>query len=129
MEKNIEQIAGGLQCDNPACDWKDHTIEHDKFEEWIDKSCPKCGENVLTKEDYENSLKLHAMIDFINSMTPDELNEFAALAGKADLNDPIIEKLKALDLSDSESVTVTVDCHKTIKITDIIPNNENKPNP
>lgn len=62
--KNIEIIKeNGLKCDNPKCDWEDDSIKFDTYKEWINKLCPKCGENVLTEEDFKNSELIRNAID------------------------------------------------------------------
>jgi hypothetical protein len=43
----------GLECDNPKCDWKDDTddtISTDNCAQWMDKTCPKCGQNLFTDD-------------------------------------------------------------------------------
>jgi hypothetical protein len=41
-----------LKCDAPGCD---HIESHGVLvAEMIDKPCPKCGANLLTREDYDN---------------------------------------------------------------------------
>ena len=64
MKKNIEIKESGLVCDNPKCDWKDETINYDSYKEWIDKPCPKCGENLLTKDDYKRAEEVRLAIEF-----------------------------------------------------------------
>jgi phage FluMu protein Com len=63
---NIEKVGGGLKCDNPKCDWINETIPDEEFENWLNKPCPKCGENVLTDEDFKFAKALDSSIDFIN---------------------------------------------------------------
>lgn len=70
MRKLIEKQQNSLvTCDNPNCDY---TVPYtDEAEEclilFIDKPCPKCGENLLTMEDYLQHQKLMKVIKFINS--------------------------------------------------------------
>lgn len=51
----------GLKCD--YCDFKDPDVAREQYEESINRKCPKCGENLLTLEDYtyviilENAVK------------------------------------------------------------------------
>lgn len=58
-----------VQCDNPECDYTVPTsIENpdDCGEDYINKPCPKCGENLLTMEDYIQYVKLVKGIKWIN---------------------------------------------------------------
>jgi hypothetical protein len=69
MEKLIEHSQESLiTCDNKACDY---TIPYNKGEEtdtikYINMPCPKCGENLLTREDYLQHKKIIGVVNFIN---------------------------------------------------------------
>jgi hypothetical protein len=39
-------------------------------EQWLNKPCPKCGENLLTEEDYRNALFLIKMVETANKIYP-----------------------------------------------------------
>ena len=49
----IKMKVKGLKCDNPDCDWKDESVEYEEYEKWVGRPCPCCGQNVLTKGDFE----------------------------------------------------------------------------
>lgn len=58
--------AGRLHCDNPECNldlprgavvWGEHLIGY---------SCPRCGDNMLTRRDYEDTEKVFARIEWLN---------------------------------------------------------------
>lgn len=90
----LELSGGGLKCDNPECDWKDETIKVGEVEAWLNAPCPKCGENVLTDQDYENLKTVLQAVRFINSLPPD-----------------------ALPSTDQDHiVTARIDTHKTIRL-------------
>ncbi len=59
---------GGIICDNPKCDFKDSTVTD--FPSYINKPCPKCGENLLTQEDFEAHEKMIAMVTLLNEVLP-----------------------------------------------------------
>lgn len=69
----------GLVCDNTNCDWQDGTIKQKDYKEWIDRPCPKCGENLLTKEDYKSSLDLMKIVDFIKLLSESEIEEYESM--------------------------------------------------
>jgi ssDNA-binding Zn-finger/Zn-ribbon topoisomerase 1 len=46
----------GLKCDNPECNYHDETIEFKNYKQYIGYPCPLCGQNLLTKKDYNFSL-------------------------------------------------------------------------
>lgn len=133
MEKKIEITNdGGLKCDNINCDWVDKTIAFNNYQEWINKPCPKCGENVLTEEDYKNAEVVRLSIDLINSMSKEELDKFIKLNKKTDFEDfkntffaKDAEGIK--DIKETDYVEVKISTHKEIKIEEIkkIDKNEN----
>lgn len=41
----------GIKCDNTKCDFVDKTVSLKDIDNWIDKPCPKCGTNLLPKDD------------------------------------------------------------------------------
>lgn len=48
----------GLKCDKDGCDYRDDTIPFDEYEKSIGKPCPKCGESLLTQDDYDVTFRL-----------------------------------------------------------------------
>lgn len=67
-------IISGIKCDNPECGFKDMTIKFEDYPEWVNKSCPWCGENLLTKRCYKKIKKMkrkverwNAIVAFINN--------------------------------------------------------------
>jgi hypothetical protein len=55
-----------IVCDNPNCD---HKIKHEtgdyhvETKNYINAPCPKCGENLLTQQDYDDSARLSRTIN------------------------------------------------------------------
>jgi hypothetical protein len=74
--KNVEMDIGGLQCDNPTCDWVDMSISVEDYEEWVNGKCPICGEIVLTEDEYNQTKKLLLSVDMINNLSVEELQQF-----------------------------------------------------
>lgn len=97
MDKRIELTENGLKCDNPKCNWSDGSILFKDIYKHINDECPKCGENVLTVEDYNRLTDFLRFVDEINNM-PDEL--YNALAGDTEVDN---------------KVSVTVDLYNGIK--------------
>ena len=78
--KNIEIVEEqGLQCDNPKCDWTDATICMKNMHEWINRPCPKCGENVLTEHDYNLAKNLDNIIEFVNTLSDEQLSKISQI--------------------------------------------------
>lgn len=76
MKKNVEIQGGGIKCDNPNCDYIKEDVNISEYELWLNKPCPKCGENLLTKEDYDKVQLMLMIVEMANNMDyvsdPDE---------------------------------------------------------
>lgn len=70
MKNALELNIRGIKCDNPNCDFKDMDVKVEEYKEWLNKPCPKCGENLLTKKDYRNVKFLLRITKLINSVCP-----------------------------------------------------------
>ena len=58
-----------IVCDNPNCDYKVENPTKNAYADisgYVNMACPKCGENLLTDKDYNDSLVLLKLIDKIN---------------------------------------------------------------
>lgn len=129
QSKNIELQESGLVCDNPNCDWEDKTIAFSECHNWINEPCPKCGDNLLTQEDYNNAKTVHLAVDFMNKLSPEDIVELAELTKQ--INPEVFNQV-GLDANEIDvqalysagKVSLTIDTHKEIRITDIKPDPE-----
>jgi len=71
MKRKLIEVSQDIliQCDNTMCDY--HIINETKnpnenIEQYLNKPCPKCGENLLTEEDYLVSMKVLKRINWWN---------------------------------------------------------------
>ena len=65
----MEFSISGIQCDNKKCDYDDKEVARETYSEYVNKPCPKCGENLLTQEDFEAVNKLYDGFDTISELT------------------------------------------------------------
>lgn len=70
MEQAIKMNIGGLKCDTKDCVYRDDSIKVEDYVDWIDKPCPKCGGNLLTKADYNNVQMMINLVNLTNGMFP-----------------------------------------------------------
>ncbi len=125
MTENVEIISGGLKCDNPKCDWRDDTIAVDTYAQWVDKPCPKCGENLLTEEDYRNAQTLLSVAHLMNSMTKEEIELLSTGYDEKIEESPMFKDAKGLDnLKGDGGIIVKWETHKEIKVSEIKKANE-----
>lgn len=71
MRKLIEtKQEHSIVCDNISCDFAVPTEPNEEpfgeMEKWLNVRCPKCGWNLLTKEDYLSALKVKKTINWLN---------------------------------------------------------------
>lgn len=59
------QEDGYIKCDSPSCDWTEN-IKLSEMVNWLNKPCPKCGENVLTEKDFDDFLRVLATIQLVD---------------------------------------------------------------
>lgn len=78
----------GIKCDNSNCNYHNDTATFEDYKNYINKPCPCCGENLLTKKDYRTCKMLMAMSNFINkhSKTPDKERETIDFSVRLDMN-------------------------------------------
>lgn len=66
--KILEYQESGIICDNIKCDYEssEKVITHKEMSSWVNKPCPKCGDNLLTMKDYNHHKKLIRIVNIIN---------------------------------------------------------------
>lgn len=82
----IEMNICGIKCDNPKCDFKDMSVKLENYNEWVNKPCPKCGENLLTQEDFDNTMMLISLIDSINEILPERNENDKIVTASVEMN-------------------------------------------
>ena len=91
-----------IQCDNPNCDYEVE-IPFATYPEWINKPCPKCGENLLTENDYKNAELVRVSVAYLNSMSEEDFKDFAKAAETIDAKDiPLFKDAKGIELLDDK---------------------------
>ena len=101
---NIERFRLELNCDNDRCDFTIADIPDADAEGWVDRPCPKCGENLLTREDFDRWSTVQKAAELINTLTPEQLK----LLGEATGVKPT--------QNGGEMVTMVVGTHKRLSI-------------
>ncbi len=64
----------GIKCDH--CDYRNETVqfENEDYKKWLNKPCPKCGANLLTQRDLDNTKILIQTTKILNSILPQPNN-------------------------------------------------------
>ena len=115
--KNVELHCNGIKCDH--CDYKDNSVKVEDYKDWLNKPCPKCGENLLTQEDYNNALYLIEATNLINEIPPDSLKNLQSKTTD-ELSDMLTKAgIEDKKESDGDRIKVTIDTHKEIRISDV----------
>lgn len=58
---------GGIKCDTKDCTYRDDSVKVEDYADWINKPCPICNANLLTKKDYDGVQLLIDISKQINS--------------------------------------------------------------
>lgn len=67
---------GGIKCDTKGCDWHDDSVIFNDYPNWVNKSCPKCGGNLLTQKDFKAIVNSIIIADRMNKWCNKWLPEF-----------------------------------------------------
>lgn len=100
--KNASVDIYGLKCDNPSCDYEDMTVPLSDYSKSIGKACPKCGENLLTQQDYDETMNLVQAVEIINLYSPEDLDKIAQNLSSEEIDN-------ALDFMNKLKITKDVD--------------------
>ena len=65
----MEAKAAGIKCDNPSCDYADWSVKQEDYKDWVDRPCPKCQQNLLTRSDYNFIRRLSIMVKVLDHLT------------------------------------------------------------
>lgn len=71
MVKAIEMNVYGLKCDTSGCGYRDETVPLADYEAWVDRPCPKCGGNLLTRGDFEITMGILLAADLYSEIVGD----------------------------------------------------------
>jgi ssDNA-binding Zn-finger/Zn-ribbon topoisomerase 1 len=73
MPKAVKLNIKGIKCDH--CNYQEPDVEFKDYDKWLNKPCPKCGENLLTKADLESLKMLVQATNAVNKLFTDGSNE------------------------------------------------------
>lgn len=115
-QKNIEFTGGGIVCDNPTCDYEDNTVLVEDYKDWINKPCPKCGENLLTEQDLIDHNFFMEIANLLNRLSPEQIQELSSMVNPEELN----ALLSMYNINpESETLQMTAKIHNGIHIENI----------
>ncbi|NEZ84559.1 hypothetical protein EXN54_20290 [Clostridium botulinum] len=86
MKQAVELNIKGIKCDNPNCDYRNDKVEFEDYKNWLNKPCPKCGSNLLTKEDLEMTKSLINVANIANRVLPKQNNEEERIKAIIEMN-------------------------------------------
>lgn len=86
MKDALELNIHGIKCDNHNCDYNDMTVRVENYDKWLNKPCPKCGENLLTDKDYESIKILMSLTENINNIFPKRKEEEQTYEASIDMD-------------------------------------------
>lgn len=84
MNFGIDLSIAGIKCDNEQCDYINENVSFEDYEAWLDKPCPKCGDNLLTKEDLDATRQLIEIAKLFDKK--EESDDTVSLIFEAEMN-------------------------------------------
>ncbi len=88
----------GIKCDNPVCNYVEEGISVDNLSKWLNRPCPCCGENLLTKVDFTAIQDLMAVVENLNKNAPANNIDEPRLSTKLIMNGNGLFKIKNITL-------------------------------
>lgn len=88
--KPVELKIYGIKCDNKNCDYRDMSVKYEEYDKWLNKPCPKCGENLLTSNDLKGLKRIVKIAKVINHILPTPKDDKKVV--KAELIWMVVEK-------------------------------------
>lgn len=68
MKDSLSLMIKGIKCD--SCDYRDDDVSFDDYPQYLNKPCPECGANLLTKSDLDATKKLIDAVEILNRFMP-----------------------------------------------------------
>lgn len=95
-DNNIDLQISGLKCDSPTCDYNDLTVSVNDYKSNINKPCPKCGESLLTQDDYDQTMQMVQAIETLNKMSQEDIDKLTASLSPEEIDSAldVMNKLK-----------------------------------
>jgi hypothetical protein len=70
MKNALRLNIQGIKCDNKDCDYRNENARIEDMEKWLNKPCPKCGQNLFTVKDYISLKILITLVNLLNAILP-----------------------------------------------------------
>jgi hypothetical protein len=61
----MKVIIYGINC---SCGFNDDNVKFEDYLKWINKSCPKCGKNLLTINEFNECKTIYKIVSFIDKL-------------------------------------------------------------
>lgn len=113
----IEDLSeGNIKCDNSSCDYVVNNVKWEDTESYLNKPCPKCGENLLTEEDYEIFNFFMKGMNALSNIPKETLDNFYDSVIPEEIKQKISEILEKEGISEDEEIIMSVHAHKGLNI-------------
>jgi len=104
-EMNSMLDISGLKCD--SCDYSDPSVKLEDYEKSIGKPCPKCGESLLTQEDYDGVMQIVQAVEMLNGFSDADLDAIVSNLSQDEIDG-------ALDMMNKLKITKTGETHESL---------------
>jgi hypothetical protein len=108
MTEGIEGLTGGgIKCDNHECDYEDMSVKSEDWPDYVNKPCPKCGDNLFTEEDFARTEMLFKIIKMILDMPENAQREMMISMG-IDPDDPAMQEMVNTTINTHNGITFKI---------------------
>ncbi len=118
-EERIGLKISGLTCDNTECDYQ-NDVPFEEYQDWLNRSCPRCGENLLTQEDLDTTTSLIELTNLFNDMPDEDFKSIISAFGKKEKTNEEFCEENDLPIG-TERVSVKLKVHNGVQIESISP--------
>ena len=119
-EERVGVKISGLTCDNTECDYQ-NDVPFEEYENWLNKPCPKCNENLLTQDDLDTTLALNALAKMFNELSDEEVADLIPISSE-EANQDFCEENNLP--TGTERVSIKIKVNNGIHIESITPAEE-----
>ena len=65
----VEVRFKSISCSSKTCNYKARGVKFRNYHKWVDKPCPRCGDVLLSKSDYNRSIVFSEMSEHLNNVS------------------------------------------------------------
>lgn len=101
MKQAVTINVVGIKCD--SCDYRDKSVKYEEYKYYLNKPCPICGTNLLTKADLRTTKFIIFIAKIINKFIYPQSDESKIVEGEIIMNGTGKVDIKIKEKSDNNA--------------------------